>query len=74
MSQKFHLNTCIFRIHRFDIKFLGTNNLNLFVIHEFFLDIVTLKEIGIVFLVYNLISFVIKFTCYSFFTSVALNE
>ena len=37
MSQQFHLHTCIFRIHRFNTKLLGTDNLNLFVLQEFIL-------------------------------------
>ena len=31
MSQQFHLYTCIFRIHGFNTKFLGTDNLHFFI-------------------------------------------
>ena len=31
MSDQFHLNTSFFRIHRFHRKFLGTNDLNIFI-------------------------------------------
>ncbi len=32
MSKKFHLYTCIFRIHWFDSKFLGTDDLNFLIL------------------------------------------
>ena len=45
MSKKFHLDTCIFWIHRLDIEFLGTNDLNLFVLFIILVQICFL-EVG----------------------------
>ena len=43
MSQKFHLDTCIFRIHGLDIKLLGTDDINFLIIclflKELFLEV-----------------------------------
>ena len=45
MSQKFHLDTCIFRIHGFDIKLLGTDDIYFLIICLFlkklFLEVTT---------------------------------
>ena len=45
MSKKLHLNTCIFWIHRLDIEFLSTNDLNLFVLFIILVQICFL-EVG----------------------------
>ena len=45
MSKKFHLDTCIFWIHRLNIEFLGTNDLNLFVLFIILVQICFL-EVG----------------------------
>ena len=37
MAQQFHLHAGIFRIQRLDIKLLGTDDLYILFIHEFFL-------------------------------------
>ena len=45
MYGKFHLYTCIFRIHWFHTKSLGTNNLNFFIVLIICIDEIRCKAI-----------------------------
>ena len=55
MSKKFHLDTCIFWIHRLDIEFLGTNDLNLFVLFIILVQICFLEVGSLLLLIYDLV-------------------
>ena len=67
MSQKFHLYTCIFRIHWLDPEFLGTDDLNLIILLIISVN-VFLLEIGCGLLfVYDFIFVFTKLTLDNFF-------
>lgn len=55
MSQKFHLNTCILRIHWLDIKLLGTDDFYFFILLIIFFQILLLEIARCLLPVYNFI-------------------
>ena len=67
MSQQFHLHTCIFRIHRFNTKLLGTNDIDLFVLQELILHKLFLEVSSCLLLIDNLGFIFAKLTLNNFF-------
>ena len=70
MSQEFHLYACIFRIHRFDSKFLGTDDLNLFIFFIILVQILFLEVCSCLLFINDFIFVFTKLTFDDFFNQV----
>ena len=70
MSQEFHLYACIFRIHRFDSKFLGTDDLNLFIFFIILIQILFLEVCSCLLFINDFIFVFTKLTFDDFFNQV----
>ena len=70
MSQKFHLYTCILRIHWLDTEFLGTDDLNLILFLVILVDVFLLEVCCSLLFVYDFIFVFTKLTLDNFFYQV----